>query len=223
MSFAGSPLKLSEILVKPRTSQKQDRHLPDFAAEIELVGVVGQLLDQFGRDVVAEGAPHFAPLRFLFDIKNGDQKDIENNGRYGREGDIKQNAVIGKKIPGCANNTGQYRYAADKSKNRLEARNTHQEQQTKQDNADIFNNADEIRARQIGFGEDCFQHLRLNFNARHGIVDRRRLEVEKAGCRCADENKLSFEAFGADIAVQDILGGDESVAVMRPVVKPDAA
>ena len=46
-----------------------------------------------------------------------------------------------------------------------------------------------VRRRQHRLGQNVFQHLRVDFDARHGGIDRRRLQIEQARRRGADQDK----------------------------------
>ena len=81
----GSSLKVSEIEVKPRTSLNRMVMSRVFAAEHELVGRLRKLLDQGGREILAEGGADAPAVGLLAEIVDEDERQIDREGSRSAE------------------------------------------------------------------------------------------------------------------------------------------
>ena len=81
---------------------EQHRHDPLLAAEHELLGRLGELLDEHRREVLPEGRADLAPLRMGAQIVGEDEGEVDQRAGDQREGEIDQEIALPEVVPGHA-------------------------------------------------------------------------------------------------------------------------
>ena len=103
---------------------EHDRHLALLAAELEFFRRLRELLDQRGRQILAERRANLPPLLLLPDEVREQQRQVDRRGRRQRIGKIDQQPVLGVEIPGSAHQhrrkQGADRNQGDRSEHRRE-------------------------------------------------------------------------------------------------------
>ncbi len=146
---------------------EHDRHLALFAAEHELFRRLRELLDQRRRKILAERRPDLPPLRLLLDEVGEHQREVDQQARQQREGEIDQQLLVREQYQDAP--TSSAMIAAPNSSSRAGPRiGASQMIASPITNATRqFRGDGVIRRRQHRVGQDVFQHLRMDLDARH--------------------------------------------------------
>ena len=96
---------------------EHDRHVARLAAEHELLRRLRELLDQRRRQILAERRADLTPLRLFLDEIGEHQREIDQQARQQRKGEIDQQLLFREQIPGRPDqqrDEGARRTAADR-------------------------------------------------------------------------------------------------------------
>ena len=142
---------------------EQDRHVAHFAAQHELLGRIGQLLDQGRRNVLAEGTADSAPIRLFAEIIDEQQGREGCEDRNHREGKVEQQSLLTEEIPGPGRHRRGGEQAKRKHGHRADDRRKHDENGADDGRGQDLGQVGVPWPRQEGFREYVLQ------NAAHGL------------------------------------------------------
>ena len=202
---------------------EHDGHVARLAAEHELLRRLRELLDQRRREILAERRADLAALRLLLDEIGEHQREVDQQARQQRKGEIDQQLLFGEQVPGGADEQRDEGGAEQQQDHRAEDRRQHDDGDAQHERRTQLRDDGIARLRQHRVAENAFQHLGVDFDARHGGIVRRRLQIEQACRRGADEDKTAGEAIRGDAAFQHVDGGDVARLIVRREMHPKPA
>ena len=85
------------MVVKPRTSLNMIVMSRGLAAEDQLFRRLRELLDQGRGEILAERRADLAPLRLLLDEIGEHQREVDQQARQQRKGEIEQQSLLARK------------------------------------------------------------------------------------------------------------------------------
>ena len=168
---------------------EHDRHVARLAAEHELLRRLRKLLDQRRRKILTERRADLAPLRLLLDEIGEHQRQIDQQAGQQRKGEIDQQLLFREQVPGRADQQRDEGGAEQQQQDRAQDRRQPDDGDAHHERRAQFHADGIVRLRQHRVAQDAFQHLGVDFDARHGGIVGRGLQIEQAGRRGADEDK----------------------------------
>jgi hypothetical protein len=220
----GQALRVVLVLLGDRGEaahvREQHRHDPLLAAEHELLGRLGELLDEHRREVLPEGRADLAPLRMGAQVVGEDEGEVDERAGDQRERRIDKQIALREVVPGHAGEERRHRAADPEQGPGAKQRRERDDREPDQRRDGELGECRVARRAQHRLAEHAFEELGVDLDARHRRLGRRRLEVEEPDRGGADQDQPAAKAVGVGPAVEHVLGRDEAAPVVMREMHP---
>ena len=183
--------------MKPRTSLNMIVMMRSSPPSTSFSGDLRELLDQSGRQILAERRADALPIRLLADVIDEHESGIDREARHQRKRQIDQHVLLLEQHPETPRPRRRHRRPgpAAAAAPIIGANTTIATPITKA--ARQFHQFGIKRITQERAGQRRLEDLGVDLDARHGTIDWRRLDIQQSDRRCSDQDNLAFDAFAA--------------------------
>ena len=203
---------------------EHDGHGPRLAAEHELLRRLRELLDEGGRQILAEGRADAPPVLLLAHIADEFQREVDQEAREQREAEIDQDAAaLVKRYQDRPVTISAIAANRTSSAPAPSAGASSDSEQAGDERDGELGDGRPVRMRQHRTREHRFENLRMDLDAGHRRIERRGLDVEQADGRCADQHELAGEPVGWNAPFEHVLGRHVARRIVRAEMDPELA